>query len=219
MMKINKEILKKNPLFLVIIIIAIISAIVLVVLRLNEKDIEDLANNPNSLYNFQRSTSDLSQREVTLYFSSDEDSYLHPEKRPIYDTESVTDQAKQVVVELIKGPKSKLRATIPEGTKLRELFIDKYGTGYVDLTSEVVNNMRGGSEAEMLLVYSIVNTLTENFTEMKRIRFLVDGREIETLNGHLDLIVSFVNRPDMVVNPDMINTSSSTPETGESDNE
>jgi spore germination protein GerM len=219
MMKINKDTLKKNPLFLVIIIIALISVIVLVVLKLNEKDIEDLANNPNSLYNFQRSTSDLSQREVTLYFSSNADSYLHPEKRQIYDTESVTDQAKQVVVELIKGPRTNLLATIPMGTKLRELFIDKYGTGYVDLTSEVVNNMRGGSEAEMLLVYSIVNTLTENFTEMKRIRFLVDGREIETLNGHLDLIVSFVNRPDMVVNPDIINTSSSTPETGESDSE
>jgi spore germination protein GerM len=219
MMTINKEILKKNHLLLAVIIIAIISAIVLLILKSNEKNNEIAENNPNSFYNFQRTTTDLSQREVTLYFSSDEDSYLHPEKRMIYDTESVTDQAKQVVVELIKGPQSKLKATIPKGTKLRELFIDKYGIGYVDLTSEVVNNMRGGSETEMLLVYSIVNTLTENFREMKRIRFLVDGREIETLNGHLDMIVSFVNKPDMVVNPNIINTSSPTSESGESDNE
>jgi len=218
-MKINKEFLRKNPLLLIIVVIAIISVIVLIVISLSKKDIEDLADNPNSLYNFQRSTSDLSQREVTLYFTSNEDSYLHPEKRMIYDTESVTDQAKQVVVELIKGPQSNLMATIPAGTKLRELFIDKYGTGYVDLTSEVINNIRGGSETEMLLVYSIVNTLTENFTQMKRIRFLVEGREIQTLNGHLDLIVSFINRPDMVVNPDIINPSSSMPETGESDTE
>lgn len=216
-MKINKDFFKNNPILTAVFVIIIISVVVFIVLNGNKKDIEDLAENPDSLYNFQRTTSDLSQREVTLYFSSSEDSYLHSEKRQIFDTESVTDQAKQVVVELIKGPKSNLRPTIPTGTKLRELFIDKYGTGYVDLTSEVVNNLRGGSETEMLLVYSIVNTLTENFAQMKRIRFLVEGREIETFNGHLDLIVSFVNRPGMIFNP---NTSvSSSSETGESGTE
>jgi hypothetical protein len=218
-MKTDKEFFKKRPILTSIFIFIVIAATVLLVIKLTKKDIGDLAEGSDSLYNFQRSTSDLSQREVVLYFSSSNDSFLHPEKRLIYDTESVTDQAKQIIVELLKGPKTDLRRTIPEGTKLRELFLDKYGTVYVDLTSEVVNNIRGGSETEILLIYSIVNTLTDNFTQFKLIRFLVDGREVETFNGHLDLAVSYFNRPDLIYNPDSAVSVSSKTETGDSDAE
>lgn len=215
---IEKDFFKKRPILTSIMVFIIITAIVLLIIKLTKKDIGDFTEGTDSLYNFQRSTTDLSQREIILYFTSFNDSFLHPEKRMIFDTESITDQAKQVIVELLKGPQTNLNRTIPSGTKLRELYLDKYGTVYVDLTSEIMNNIRGGSETEILLVYSIVNTLTENFSQFKRIRFLVDGREVETFNGHLDLVVSFTNRPDLIYNPNLSSsTSSKKAETEESE--
>ena len=47
-------------------------------------------------------------------------------------------------------------------------------------------NFVGGSTGEEFLVGSVVDTLT-NFPEIKRVKILVQGREIETLSGHMDL--------------------------------
>lgn len=218
-MKIDKDFLKKRPILTSVMIFIVIAACILLILRLTRKNIGDLTDDSNSLYNFQRSTSNLSQREVILYFVSDEDSFLHPEKRLIFDTEFVTDQAKQIIVELIKGPRTDLKRTIPEGTRLRELFLDNYGTAYIDFTSEISTNLRGGSETELLLIYSIVNTLTENFSQFKTVRFLVDGREIESLNGHIDMGVSFINKAEYIFNPETAQQTMSQSDSGETDNE
>ena len=44
----------------------------------------------------------------------------------------------------------------------------------------------GGSTGEELLIGSVVNTLTE-FKEVNAVKFLIDGQEVETLSGHMDL--------------------------------
>ena len=53
---------------------------------------------------------------------------------------------------------------------------------------------QGGSLAEMNTVFSIVNSLTLNFPEIKRVQILIEDRAVETLNGHMDL--SRPLRPD-----------------------
>ena len=56
----------------------------------------------------------------------------------------------------------------------------------VDLDGNIVKHMVGGSTGEEFLVGSIVDTLT-SFPEVTQVKFLVDGQEIETLSGHMDL--------------------------------
>ena len=56
---------------------------------------------------------------------------------------------------------------------------------------------RRAREAELLTVYSIVNSLTANFPAVKRVQILVDDRQAPTLAGHVDLTRPAVPRHDL----------------------
>ena len=45
----------------------------------------------------------------------------------------------------------------------------------------------GGSTGEILTIYSIVDTLTLNFPEIKDVQILVEGRKKDTIAGHIDI--------------------------------
>jgi len=121
--------------------------------------------------------------EVNLYFSDSQAMYLVPEKRKISQTPSL---ARQAVVELIKGPEnSDLYPTIPEGTQVNEVYIAD-DIVYIDLSEEISKNHPGGSSAELMTVYSIVNTLTE-IPPIKGVQILVGGNGMKSLAGHIDI--------------------------------
>jgi len=132
------------------------------------------------------------QREVTLFFQSPDSDDLVPEVRKIFLTDSVTDQARQTVKELISGPQGRLVATLPVGTELREIYLSSDGTAFVDFSQALVDKHPGGSSAEISTVFSLVDTLTFNFPEIRRVKFLVEGEERATLKEHLDLSRAYV---------------------------
>ena len=78
-------------------------------------------------------------------------------------------------------------SAIPEGTKLRAVFVSSTGEAYVDLSPEMGAKHPGGSLNEMLTVYTIVNALTSNLPAIVAVQILVDGKEIDSLAGHVDL--------------------------------
>ena len=45
----------------------------------------------------------------------------------------------------------------------------------------------GGTLNELLTVYTIVNALTVNLPAVTAVQVLVDGKEVDTLSGHIDL--------------------------------
>jgi hypothetical protein len=133
------------------------------------------------------SSPDTNRREVVLFFQARDSEYLGPERRKIFLTPSPVDQAKQIVVELINGPNSRdLLPTVPKETRLRGLYLDRGGTAYVDLSVEVAARHPGGTAEEIATLFSLVNSLTYNLPEVKRVHILVDGEERDTL-VHLDL--------------------------------
>jgi len=133
-------------------------------------------------------TSEQNRREVTLFFQETASEYLGPERRKIFLTSSVADQAKQIVVELITGPLEKgLLPTLPPQTRLRGLYLDRSGTAFVDLSSEVADFHPGGTDEEIATIFSLVNSLSYNLPEIKRVHLLVNGEERDTLKSHLDL--------------------------------
>lgn len=132
--------------------------------------------------------------EVNLYFSDSQAMYLVSEKRKIPPTTSL---AKQVVVELIKGPDSSdLYSTIPEGTRVNEVYIAD-DIVYVDLSEEVFKNHPGGSSGELMTVYSIVNSLTE-ISPIKGVQILVEGDERNSLVGHVDISMPLLRDEDWI---------------------
>jgi hypothetical protein len=82
--------------------------------------------------------------------------------------------------------------------RLRELFIDAAGTAYIDLTPGPQKDVHASAWEEQLAIYSLVNTLLQNFEEIKQVELLLDGREAQTLAGHMDLSRTFTKRMDLV---------------------
>jgi germination protein M len=124
---------------------------------------------------------------VKLYFASSTSTLLQAEDRFVPYHDNLHDQAFEVMKELVKGPSGELIPTIPEGTIARDLFITKDGVAYADFSAAMSANHTGGSLGEMNTVFSIVDTLTLNFPEIKRVQILIEDQAVDTLNGHLDL--------------------------------
>jgi spore germination protein GerM len=74
---------------------------------------------------------------------------------------------------------------IPRGTKLLTLSVDR-GLATVDLSREFLANFHGGSLQESLTLEAITRTLIQ-FSDVKSVRILVEGRTIDALGGHFDL--------------------------------
>ena len=91
-----------------------------------------------------------------------------------------------------------LQAAVFRGLKIRELFLDASGTAYVDISAAQQNGATASAWEELLAIYSMVNTLMQNFEEIKQVRFLLEGREAQTLAGHIDLSRKFDKRMDLV---------------------
>lgn len=133
------------------------------------------------------------EQNVKLYFSTSDAMYL--------DTEDRTVKGRNIYLEtvnaLIKGPiTSDLVKTIPDDVEV--LNISKNNdTIQVDFSEEIITNHWGGSSGEILTVYSIVNTLTQ-FEGIKRVEILVEGKEVETLVGHMDLSVPIETNQDII---------------------
>lgn len=133
-------------------------------------------------------------RRVRLYFAAPTADRLQEEERSISRSASFLDEAKQAVAELIKGPQNGLAPTLPSGVELRQLYIDGRGVAYVDFSKDLQAKHPGGSNGELLTIYSIVNTLTANFDQIQRVKILVEGSEVLTLAGHIDTRHPFAPR-------------------------
>ena len=138
------------------------------------------------------------RREVLLYFSDSEGGYLIGEKRKILKRNGAKEEAKETIIELIKGPKGKLIPTLPPRTELLTLEISDAGLAKVNFNPALSRDHPGGSSAEMMTVYSIVNSLSLNFPQIKRVQILIDGKPIATLVGHLSLEQPVSPKPDLI---------------------
>ena len=138
------------------------------------------------------------RKEVLLYFSDSEGEYLIGERRKILKRDSLREEAKEAIVELIKGPKGKLLRTLPPRTKLLNLQINDAGLAKANFNQALSKDHPGGSSAEMMTVYSVVNTLSLNFPQIKRVQILIDGKPIETITGHLSLSLPVSPKPELI---------------------
>lgn len=128
------------------------------------------------------------RRAVTLLWPGTKAQGLVSREAEIFATRDPADQARQVVGLLLGAPPdADVVAPLPAGTKLTALFVDARGTAYVSLSREARDGAPGGSDWEQLAVHSLVGSLTRSIPPVRRAQLLVDGREIETLSGHLDL--------------------------------
>jgi uncharacterized protein (DUF58 family) len=72
------------------------------------------------------------------------------------------------------------------GADVRNVYFVNPGLVVVDINSELADGQTSGILPEELTVASFVQTLSTNSPEITRVKFLVNGKERETLAGHVD---------------------------------
>lgn len=118
-------------------------------------------------------------REVVLYFASSDGKSLEAETRTIPQQEGI---ARATINELIAGPMDdSLLPTLPAATILDDINIAG-GVCTVDFSSELLDDLPDDNEAQMLALYSIVNTLSQ-FDSVDYVRILVNGQALDSLAG------------------------------------
>lgn len=149
------------------------------------KDVK--SSSSSSAVNDAEQSSEKKVAGVTIYFPDANGEKLIPTQRQI--NLSREDKYQAVVQALIDGPISDKEGIyiMPKDTQVLSVKV-KDNIATVDFNKAFKTNFIGGSTGELMLIGSIVNSLTE-FTEIKAVRFTVEGKVLEALDGHLDLTV------------------------------
>lgn len=129
----------------------------------------------------------LEKRMVYLYFGDASGHHLVAEERIMAKSTENAALGERLVQELILGPSQRAGRTLPADAQLRSFFFAEDGTAYIDFNQEAFDHHPGGVGAESLSIYSVVNTLILNVEAIRAVKFLIGGKEAETLAGHVAL--------------------------------
>lgn len=97
------------------------------------------------------------------------------------------ERARTIVERQLAPPERPLISAFPAGTTLRAIYLTAEGNAFVDLSRHASAGHPGGSLDELFTVYALVNALVSNVQEIDAVQILIEGREVDTLAGHVDL--------------------------------
>jgi hypothetical protein len=123
-------------------------------------------------------------RTAVLFFVAD-GNRLGREARELEPCGEPAACAKGVLNELFNGPVGDLDEALPESAALKDVRIEG-DTAVVVVNRAFADDLPSGSSAEMLAVYSIVDTVCVNFPRIARVRLTIEGEGNPSLR-HLDL--------------------------------
>ncbi len=146
----------------------------------SEEEKEDEADNNESI-------------TIRIYYADEMGEFLVGESRVLSYEQRHTD----ALIELLKVPiDSKLIPLVPETTLVYSVIIEE-GVAKIDLSKNFIDDRFIGDTADILLIYSIVNTLTE-FPDINAVAFYIEGEKIDTL-GALDISEPLFRKSDLIV--------------------
>ncbi len=126
----------------------------------------------------------LENLSIKVYYPDDNATGLVAVEKDIKVTQQ--EKYKAAVEALMAGTDKKgLVNVFPKKAQLLKVSING-NVAQVDFNKSLEKDFAGGSTGEEMLVGSVVNTLTE-FPEIKKVQILIEGKEVETLSGHMDL--------------------------------
>jgi len=134
---------------------------------------------------------------ATLYYIAEDGMSLVGVQREVPFGEPVAEQARRIVEAQLGAAPAPLAAAVPDGTTLRGVYVTERDCGkegatcqrdaFVDLSAEARDRHTGGALDELFTIYAIVDAVTVNLPAISRVQILVDGKEVDTLAGHVDL--------------------------------
>ena len=133
-----------------------------------------------------------------LFYVAEDGLHLTSVEHDVAYGDGPLEQAREILNAQVAPVAEPTVSAVPPGTTLRALFLTDRGVAFVDLSREVAAAHTGGTDSELLTVYTIVNALTMNLPAITTVQVLVDGKEVETLAGHVDLRRPLARNLDLV---------------------
>jgi Sporulation and spore germination len=136
---------------------------------------------------------------ATLYYVAEDGMSLVGVQREVPFGEPVGEQARWIVETQLGPAPEPFAGSVPSGTRLRGVYVTERDCGaaaapgscqrdaFVDLSAEARTAHTGGALDELFTIYAIVNAVTVNLPVISRVQILVEGKEVDTLAGHVDL--------------------------------
>jgi len=112
---------------------------------------------------------------------------LQIEERRLHRRTTQIAIAEAIVEEFLKGPVGIRVSDMPKDARLLGIYRDENRILYIDLSDEFRRNFQGDALTEFLLLKGLYESLSSNLAEIEDVKILIEGREIETLGGHLYL--------------------------------
>lgn len=126
----------------------------------------------------------LAEREVQLYFGAPQGNFLIPEARLIAGCDDDRDCVRSMLEAIRAGSQQELLPVLPEETGILEIELEN-DLVRINFSRHLSDFHPGGSLSELLTVYSLANSLSENFPYLRQVQILIDGQVQQTLKGHV----------------------------------
>jgi hypothetical protein len=140
------------------------------------------------------SPDDKRERVKLFWVSAEQPGELAPVEVALALPADPVGRSKQLIEALIAHPPSPERRALPADAALLEFYLLEDGTAIADFSGALAGQMPSGILTEQLAVDSIVHTLEANVPQVQRLKILIQGQEVDTLAGHLDLTGLFTVR-------------------------
>src|SRR5438132_7235548 len=101
-------------------------------------------------------------------------------------------RSKKVLNTLLAGPVDVELRTLPPDAVLLAFYLLPDGTGVADFSEALATATPSGVESEEMAVDSITKTLEANVPQIRWLKILVHGQEVDSLAGHLDLTRTYL---------------------------
>ena len=125
---------------------------------------------------------------VTVYYRHPLIQAMLPRSRDIFRHADPAVRIKQVIDQLTMVPDDGYGQPIwPADTHVREIYLLEGKAVVVDLYGDFLEEIYVGAAREELMVYSLVNSILDNFDGYQHVFLLVDGEVRESLLGHIDI--------------------------------
>lgn len=118
---------------------------------------------------------------VYIYTPDSEKKGLLEKRIEIEKAENQTQKITRAFNALVRGA----GGFINRNSTLLNVFVEN-DTVYLNISSDFKKGVPDDSNLEMLYVYSVVNTMTK-IDNIRKVKFLINGSEVETLGGFINL--------------------------------
>jgi len=125
---------------------------------------------------------------VTLFVAYDDIGVLHAQPAHIPLPSVRQQRAEELLRSLLTLYLDKSSPhPLPIGSDIRSVYLVDPGLAVIDVNAALADGHRSGVLTEELTVASLIQTLSANLPGILRVKILVEGKQRDTLAGHVDL--------------------------------